>query len=273
MKCPNCLYESEQSFAFCPKCGTQAESAPQADFVPAVNPAASRLLPLLKDNMFLAICILISVTAAISFDVISILFTIFLWLTFAKSRKNIVDANHLRQISGTVYASYVLNNVASIILIVCGAIYTALMGYAIYSSPGSLDLIENSLTYRIPEIFDTLPFKDVIPHYFSVTIIIGICIGIFIGGIVSLLINVLGLRKIHRFVKSVHLGVSTNNYELAYLTAAKNWLIFFAVIKCLSTVTALGTGLSEALATGAQAAAIIISVILIKKYLNALANH
>lgn len=263
MKCPNCLYESEQPFTYCPQCGAQV----LADFVPAVNPAASRLLPLLKDNMFLAICVLISVTTVISFDVISILLTIFLWLTFAKSRKNIVDANHLRQISGTIYASYVLNNVASIILIVCGAIYTALIGYAIYSSPGSLDLIENSLTFYIPEFADTLPFKENLPQFINGVFIIAMGIVFFVGGIVSLLINVLGFRKIHRFIKSVHIGVSTNNYELAYLAAAKNWLIFFAVIRCLSTVTALGTGLSDALATGSQAAAIIISVILIKKYL------
>ena len=273
MKCPNCLYESEQDFIFCPKCGVQVQSEqvqPQIQpiFMPNINPAASRLLPLLKDNMFLAICVLVSVWTLLSFDVISILLTIFLWLTFAKSRKNIVDTKHLRQISGTIYASYVINNVASIIIIVCGAIYIGLMGYAMSVS---LVEFEQSLRAAMDTALNQFPFKDYLPSYSMVTVFLGIGIGMLLGGITTLLINVLGFRKIHRFVKSVYMGIDANSYELAYLSAAKNWLIYFAVVKCIGTVFALAGGLTALITGGVQAATIIIAVILIKKYL--LANN
>ena len=267
MKCHNCLYETEQPISFCPKCGVQVAPAPQTEFVPPVNYAANRATALVRDKLFLAMCILISVSAVISFDVISILLTIFLWLTFAKSRKNIVDANHLRQISGTVYASYVLNNIASIILIVCGVIYSALMVYAIYNSSGGSGLIDTPLAFYIPKITKLLPIKELYPHYLTLGILVALGIAISVGGIISLLINLLGFRKIHRFVKSVHTGITSNNYELAYLNSVKGWLIFFAVLRCMGAVSVMGSGISAALASGSQAAAIIITVVLINKYL------
>ena len=57
---------------------------------------------------------------------ISILITVFLWLTYADAQKGFANEKHLQFISGTVYAQYVIMNVVSAILIVCGVLFGAL---------------------------------------------------------------------------------------------------------------------------------------------------
>ena len=77
----------------------------EEQIVAPVQTVADRVLPALKDGIFLAICILMSASCLISLSMdsiplINILATVFLWLTYAQSRKDIVDAKHLRCVSG-----------------------------------------------------------------------------------------------------------------------------------------------------------------------------
>ena len=59
MRCMNCGFESEDNFAFCQRCGAAApEIAPE-------NPAADRVFACLKDGLFLAVCILLTCSAAL----------------------------------------------------------------------------------------------------------------------------------------------------------------------------------------------------------------
>ena len=274
MKCPNCLYESEQDFIFCPKCGVQVQSEqihPQAQpiLMPNINPAASRALAIVKDNLFLAMCILISIGTLFSMGVINILFTIFFWLVFAQGRKGVADVRHFRSISGAVYANYVVINVASIIIIVCGAIYLALYGYVI-----SIDssIIDTPITYYMPDLAELQPFADVIKNLgigfltFDIFLIVFSLIFI-VFGVVVLLINIFAQRKIHRFAKSFYIGIQTASLEVYKPRAVKNWLIVFAVFSGLSAISSLGGNFSEAVYSGCFTAAEIIAVILIKKYL------
>ena len=83
MKCSNCGYESQEDFIYCTNCGTAVADAPAV----SLNPVADKVLAVLKDRLFLVICILMSVScvAALmceSIPIINILLTIFLWLTY-----------------------------------------------------------------------------------------------------------------------------------------------------------------------------------------------
>ena len=123
MKCPNCGFESERNYPTCSQCQAEIQA----------NPVAQKILRPLKDALFLVICILMSASCLLSLaadnvPLIEILLTVFLWLTYAQSCKGIADAKHLRCISGTVYADYVITYVAAGLVLVLGLIAAAAFG-------------------------------------------------------------------------------------------------------------------------------------------------
>ena len=131
MKCNNCGFESEQEFNYCKQCGAPINIG-QVQPV-SLNPAADRILPALKDKLFLTMCILFSAACVLNMALdgipaITILFTVFMWIVYADARKGIVNERHLRNISGTVYASYILGNVVSILFLVVGGLMAFIMG-------------------------------------------------------------------------------------------------------------------------------------------------
>ena len=258
MKCNNCGFEAVESFEFCPNCGT-AVNLPEAV---SLNPAADIVLAALKDKLFLVICILMTVSTAFSLvagslPVIEILITIFLWLTYAKSLKDIAAENHLRCVSGSVYANYVIRNVAAIIIIVCGVIFGAVLGTLNYTE------ILNALATDYGEIASQI---ESLPE--SILEIIGFIIGFVfvIIGVVYLLINILGMRKIHRFAKSVYQSIDLRTPAFEYAVAAKNWLIFFSVMSAISALSSITEGVIVAIASLCSVATMVIAVILISKY-------
>ena len=266
MKCPNCSYETEQPITFCPKCGVQVAPAPQTDFVPPINYAANRALLIVKDKLFLAMCILISAATLVSMGVMNILFTIFFWIIFAKGYKSTVSHKHFRWVSGVTYANYVIFYVSSITILVCSLLYIGLYGLAVSSDS---TLIETPLTYYIPQISSIFPAEiSQILDYFafgSFLLIFGIIFTVF--GVAMLLINIFANRKIHRLAKSFYQGIETGSLEVYKPRAVKNWLIVFAVFSGISTVSSLSQGLSQVIYSGAITAVEIIAVILINKYL------
>ena len=275
MKCNNCGFENQKDFGYCPNCGApkavEQPVAEQPQTVEAVslNPAADKILWALKDNMFLVLCILMSASCVLSLigglPVINILITIFLWLTYADAQKGFANEKHLQCVSGTVYASYIITNVACGILIACGVIFGAIFSL-FANTPEFISGFEAALSeYEFSEL--GVEFAD-IPQALLATA--GWFIGflfIFIAAI-GLVINLLGMRKIHRFAKSVYQGIMYQNPDFKNPRAAKNWLLFFGICSAISTVTSLTSGnITSILATGCTAASEIIAYILIDKYL------
>lgn len=265
MKCEKCGYESEQDFSFCPTCGAAVqETAPQESIVPT-NSAADKILRVLQDQLFFVLCILISACCALqliggSFNVLTILFTIFLWLTYAQARKGVADVKQLRCLSGTVYAEYVLVNVLSILLIVFGAIIGAAFGILV-SDPTSLNEILS--TFDAVSV-DTAMLTQVVGSLSGIVIFI---IFAFIGA-VMLVVNLFSTRYIHRFAKSVYQSVESGALELKHAKTAYGWLLAFGIFDGLSFLSTLGSGdFAAILASGAACAAPIVAALLIKKYL------
>lgn len=262
MKCSNCGYESQEDFIYCTNCGTAVSGAPAV----SLNPVADRVLAALKDKLFLVICILMSAATVLpiisggGLPIINILITIFLWLTYAQSTKNYANPDHIRGISGTVYASYIINNVLAVILVVCGFIVALTFGI-VADVAELIDIIKLELNNAGVDLA-TFGLGEEI---FS---IIGWALGfVFVlAGAVMLVFNILGMRKIHRFVKSVYVGILTQNGAFEKPRAARNWLIFFAVCSCISTVSALGGNIMTLIANGSLAAAEILAIIIINKY-------
>lgn len=255
MRCTNCGYESEENFAFCQRCGAAApEVAPK-------NPAADRVFACLKDGLFLAVCILLTCSAALQIlagglPVIPILAAIFTWLAYADAQKGMVNVKHLRRISGTTYAQYIIGNVGGVLFIVCGAIIVligAFMNELDTETIINLQMVIEEYLYEyIPE--EALSF---------VFIIAGILM--IVCGIATLVFNILAIRKIHRFIKSIYLEVKHGNTDFK-LRSVKGWFITYAAFLGVSMTIYFPEDFLLLASTGCITAMLILSTVLVYKY-------
>lgn len=267
MKCARCGFESAEDFNFCPVC-----SEPQTPVEPvSINPAADVVMPALKDNLFLAICILITIYCGLALvsgtlPLIQILATIFLWLVYAQSKKGFVSENRLRNVSGTIYAGYVINNVVFGIIAFCGIFIGGIFNLVANTAEFTEIMAETLTEYEI-----NLGDIDLTDELMSLG---GWVIGfvfLFIAAI-GLLINILGYRKIHRFAKSIYQSVMYGAVNFENARGAKNWLIVFGVFTAISAVGSISSGI-VAVSSGCLAAAQIIASVLIVKYLIPTQNY
>lgn len=249
MKCEKCGFEHEDNFEFCPQCGIAANAQPEA---------AEKILSALKDNSFLAICVLLTISCVLSFNVLSVLITIFLWLTYFRAQKGIADAEHLRVVSGCVYANYVITNVGAIIMAVCGVIVSVIFGF--FTGVMDIgDVLSNSV-YSVDGYA-----AELIELLFSAA---GWLVGVVfvVVSVIMLVINILGLRKIHSFAKAIHLSITNQNLCLPDIGAVKGWLMFFGICSAISALTTFFVNPVSAIATGTVAAANIVASVAVDKF-------
>ena len=230
-------------------------------------------MPALKDGLFLSVCVLLSAYCVLSLatgaiPIIQILATIFLWLTFAESGKGFVSENHLRCVSGTVYAGYIVNNVVFGIVGVCGAFLGAVLSWL----AGTAEF-EELLAEILYDADVSLADIDLIDILLSLG---GWLIGFVfvVAAAIGLTVNILGMRKIHRFIKSTYQSVTYGAINFENPNGAKFWLMFFGVCSAISAVSSLATAQPiAAIANGCMAAAQIIGSVLIKKHITATQNY
>lgn len=245
MKCNFCGFEHEEDLTFCPSCGKQL-----TDGSLSLNPMADRISNLLGDGLFLVICILMSVGALVGLllgdglPVFDILFTIFLWICFTKAKIGFIEYTHVRLVSGTIFAYYIVNFVVAGLLTLIGLLSGSIFS-AISSSSYLMDEIANQIEFE-SDIFEGL-----------MGVIGGIFLVVFILiAVAVILINIFGVRKIHKFVKSLYESIEFNENKIAFAKAAITWLIvlgalslagaLFYLIPSSPTTVGLTEALSEA---------------------------
>lgn len=262
MKCVKCGFESAEEFKYCSNCGAAVEDDTSPETRPEINPVAERFLTIFNDKLFITICILMTISCAFGIfsgdlNVINILIAIFLWLTYSKARKGVVSVEHLRCVSGSVYANYIIVNVVSGILIVCGFILSV-AGSLLAMSGLPLDEFIDEIELSIPK------YLQIQEEMYK---IIGLVIGLsfIFAAALLLVVNLLGQRKIHRFAKSVYQAIYTGNPYFENPNAVKNWLMFFGVCSAISAVTSINE-IEMFISMGCMAAAEIIASVMVKRY-------
>lgn len=258
MKCSNCGFENREDFVFCANCG-----AAKTIETEATNPLFNRALSIVNSKLFLTICILLTVASGLSLvkgslQIIPLLLAIFMWIAYDNGKKNKVEINDFRKISGTVYANYVINNVVAIIFIVCGVIIGGLFGAL---STLNLPELISEISPDFNNILELLPNLS----FTAITIILGV-VFVFAGAII-LIINLLGMRKIHQFAKDFYTGLSTGQTNLSLVKSTKNWLIFFAITDGITALSTLSESIINGLVQGCLVAAIILTIKVIDKYI------
>ena len=254
MKCPYCNYENESDFTSCPRCGLTQRQEKKEE-------GKSPVLSALRDNMFLVLCVLVSASClgSMSFGglpLIGILLTVFLWLTYAASRRGVADSEHLRCVSGTIYADYVLTSVLFWLNLALAILMAVLWLFFPY------------ILTQLGEVLDEFPLYDIagLMGFISVPGIVITVISTVID-LAILLIGVLGLRRIHRFARSLYRSIKAEDAQIEYATDASKWLIALAVVNAVSAASAiLEFDASGFVADGCIAAAMIVASLLIRKY-------
>ena len=215
MICNNCGQTVPDGIKSCPHCGTTYiyTSAP-------VNPVAERLCAVFSDKLFLTASVLSAVKVGISFllgsvDVISLLFAIFLLITYFNAKKGTLTPDHLRYTSGCVYWKTIVNWVC-VGLYAVGAIWLTLCAGLIYftfmkSGDLSDDIFSMSMDTVLPVIY--LGFAV-------------ICLINAAGFVVS---NLIFYRPAHKFAKALYTdyqnGVS-REYNAKKISV---WLMVMAI--------------------------------------------
>lgn len=281
MKCDKCSYESERDFAFCPNCGSPATkeepvSSPQPDVVyssvnasdTAVNTGNSvlnRFSSMFKDNLFLVICILMSASCGlalinVSFPVIAIIITVFLWMIFAQAKNGIVEAKYMRYISGAVFADYIVT------WVLCGLVaFLGIMCFMLFAALGSDPDVVSALMSALRQVPGMTPALMSAMNSSIIVIAIIILFSCVIGAAAAALLNIFGIRTIHRFVKSAYQSVDAGQLMVYKVRAAKTWILVFGILEAVSAAFSI-TNFSAFLANGCGAAATIIGSVLIGKY-------
>lgn len=286
MKCLNCGYERDGDFTFCPSCGTKAAetayATPNVNAGPTVAPAPASTFKapaFLKDNLFLTVCILTTVGAAAALfsgnlSVISVLSSIFLWLIYSTAREdNPAFLKHMRSISGTIFANYVINWVLCGLCAFCGLIVTTT-----FSLGSRAFLYGDIFSELVDALYDSMgsEWTEEFLEIFSSVTAFGIATILSIVGVILLLVavaialfNVFGTRSIHKFAQSLYLFGMNQTNTLVKFEAAKNWMLVFGIFNGLSALSSLSNAensLLSFLGGGCIAAAYIVSYVLLKKY-------
>ena len=143
MICNNCGKTVLDGIESCPYCGTtyiytsEPVNAAQFNAAPfnsaAENPVVKKFNAVFSDKLFLAAGVLIAVKTGISFllgsvDIISLLFAIFLLITYSKAKNGALTPDHLRYTSGCVFAKVILNWVCVGLFAVCAVLFMLFSG-------------------------------------------------------------------------------------------------------------------------------------------------
>lgn len=254
MKCTNCGYEHPREVAFCPNCGSPMKRGP--------------ILKALKHPMFLVICILISCGCGFNLlggdlSVIGILFTIFFWLTYAKGQKGIAEQKHLRSISGTFFASYVVNFVVFGAIAILGVLIAITLLFAGNSIAFQEFLMDIEMTINdIPYDYYSYFTANAMLTIYAIAIA-GICLFLCAVGVV---LNIVGYRKIHKFAQSVYLNVGTEEPVFFKTSAVRAWLIVFGVIYGISALSSAVENSWSFLGDAAYSAAWIVGSVWVVKH-------
>ncbi len=253
MCCANCGAPCVEGDTFCTGCGTALKQ--------------NFLLAPLRHPLFLALCILISCGCGLAFisgefSVISILLTIFFWLTYASAKKGVVSQTHLRSISGTFFASYVVNFVLFGVIALAGVlIFISLLLLGTGSWAASFLEIETDLQ----KLQDVLAGGVAGMTFISVIAIVLLIVFLVIAA-VGIILNILGYRKIHKFAQSLYLNVYSENPILYKPGTVSGWMIAFGIFFGLSALSNLGDDLWLFLENGAYSAAFFVGNAWVRKH-------
>lgn len=263
-KCWKCGTENDDGASLCSSCGEYIGS------VALPEDGASDTFALtnaFSSNLFLAICVLVTLSTLISFGLIQLLFAIFCWIIYSKAKSGSIDAQSMRSVSGTVYASRVICFVCGALMFVCAGIVLAcalaIPAEAYEEFPNiQAEIIAELQTQELPkEVMDmTLKLLEFgLKNLFAVAIgwcaVFGaylLCCGYIWGGI-------------HKFTKELYAKAPLGESSIDSTSKGFACMIILGVVGAIGSLSSMSMSFKSALGAGLLAAATIIGAVFIKK--------
>lgn len=269
MKCIKCGNDVPESSALCPFCGNQTVGNNDSSKTErTISQIREKLSSAFKDTLFLTLCIMVSASAVFSLafggiPILLILFAIFLWLIFAKARRNTVDTNSMRNVSGTVFASYIINWV-----LIGSLVVASIIGILALTSADNVINIKAILRDVLSEADIPFDGMDIISKMTASSVQIFttiVIVAIIIGCIVATLINIFAVRNIHKFARSLYKSAESGKLVFEKADTATTWFLVLGILNGMSAIAGIGN-LEAFLANGCISASYIIAYALLKKY-------
>ncbi len=266
MVCKKCNAEIEDGITFCPFCGEKAiiDNEPVAEIITEAPPK-NKILDMLSDKIFMAMCILLSVNVGAgvmngSFDIFGILILIFMWIVFAGVKNGKDVRNNMRAISGTLFAEFVTFIALAVIF---GLIFIVLIAAVSIAGPLFREALAESLNITIGgSEFDLSLLGEIDLS----TIGVGIFVVLLVVFEAVFAVAIITIKKIHSFAKDLYQNLDTPEC-LTKVESGRAWMIVLSVFACISVLSSVGGGIISFLASASSATIYILAAILIKKHL------
>ena len=231
------------------------------------QPRVPTIVTAIKDPLFLTMCILISVSVALSFSVIPLLVMIAMWIAYSKARSGQSLESPAKLCTGALKASYIINWVGMGIILVCGVILCILA----IVMPSGIDM-STELGDSAHEIIKLLRMYgefDVAVEDIANSDFLKVFFGIFgisflIAGIMISIINKFYHIPLYKMGVSLRESLS-RDVEIVYAKRISTWIIVIAVFNAISAFGDL-SDFKAIMPTGVMVALYIITHIWLKKY-------
>ena len=194
-------------------------------------------------------------------SVLQVLYTIFFWIARTKACEGRVDVSSLRGVSGTYFATYVINYVVAgclILVAVILAIVLALTGTSLEFLQAYMDGFEANL--------NGFPFMLTA----STAVALGwvMAASFMFAGALILVFNIFVTKRMHGFVKSIYKSVEDcGTTPIVNANLTKIWLWIDGISLAIIAISELASlNVMAALANGSVAAICIIGAVLIEKH-------
>ena len=263
MKCPNCLKENNNDALYCLYCGTKLSTQ-----TPTITAWGTKIIEGIKSKLFLALCILMTVSTACAFvssglNIIGVLATIFLWVLYSNTKKGTTSSKGLRNISGTVYASYVVNYVLVGLMAFSGL---GFLIFAIISTKETMVLQELEEAITSAQELTTL-FPNQITAGMVLTACWMVAILFLFGAVIGIIINIFGVRHIHRTVKASYQSMDNPAVDpTKHANSARVWMWVFGVFTILNGLSAIvSAGFLAGASSACQGVVYILGAMLISR--------
>ena len=194
-----------------------------------------------------------------------ILATIFLWLLHSNTKKGITDSQNLRNVSGTVYALYIIDYILVGLMVLLGIAFLLI---AIFASNNAmvLEAFEDSLTL-------SSQLQQILPNQLTAQIVLvliwAFAIVFLFGAVITFIVNAFGVRHIHRTVKLSYQSMDNPVVEpTKYANSARVWMWVIGVCNILSGLSAIvSTGFLAGVSGTCQGVVYILGAILVNNCL------
>ena len=204
-----------------------------------------KVLDVLRSSRFLAFVICLTASAAFGLansgiNIIVILLAIFAWVAYSNARKGRLDTDSLRRMSGTYFAKYVIQYVIIALLVILDLIFM-ILGKAIFSS--------------IRDIINVYGFF--IANKYNAIIVM---LTVFIVALV--VTNIIGNRKVHRFLRSLYRSCEQNVCMLENANEAAIWLLIIGILNVFTVHLSINA--NSIISAGSLIATYVLAYLMVK---------